>query len=539
MTGILHKNKVPVIIACIQWFLTTIFQVDRLFFVYDSENSLFLLVKALYFILLLIFWIFIFDVYDKIKTHDKKYKRGLFIFCVYFAIIMLLLVALWPGTWSLDDSLDLIAEQSYDWTAWQHILTGIYQQVLLQILPFPGGIILLQNAGIALCVAFVITKLEYSFAIPAIGNRYIDIFIKLLPFLTPPVLMYQFSGYRMGPYVYIELAMLVAWLCAIKDQQQWSWQYVFLFSALCAVTAVWRTESLFYIPFICVSMFFTKNELLPKLKKVICILLILCIYLGINHVQTEKLGNNSYKLVSILNPCVELIRVADQETDKAILDDLAVTLNMDVIYANPDVSGTWLYSYIIKPEHTDKDYHKCLTAFVKLCLKYPQIVIQERTALFIQASGITGKSVTNREWTYNFYDSDNEFQPAKLVKEAGWIADQPVFPVMRKRLINLLNMRIGNRVSVLYRIVWNVVIPIIVLLFVWCILLKKKQWWFLIVATAVLVRVPVVFLTEPSGWLMYWLSFYFIGYVVLVYGLLYYRGNYLRKKGMAASSISS
>lgn len=522
MTEILHKNKVPVFIACIQWFITTVFQVDRLFFDYDSENSLFLLVKALYFALLLIFWIFVFDVYDKIKTHDKKYRRGLFIFGVYFAIIMLLLVALWPGTWSWDDAGDLITEQSYGWTAWQHILTGIYQQVLLQILPFPGGIILLQNAGIALCVAFVITKLEYSFAIPVIGNKYIDTFIKLLPFLTPPVLMYQFSGYRMGPYVYIELALLAAWLCAIKDQQEWSWQYIILFSALCAVTAVWRTESLFYIPFVCVSMFFTKKEVLPKLKKVICILLILCIYFGINHVQTEKLGNNSYKLVSILNPCVELIRVADQETDKAILDDLAVTLNMDVIYENPETTGTALYLDIIKPEHTDEDYHKCLKAFVKLCLKYPQTVIWERTALFIKASGITGESVTNIELTYDFYDSD---------RETGWIADQPVFPVIRKKSINLLNMRIGERVSVLYRIIWNVVIPIIVLLFVWCILLKKKQWWFFIVATAVLVRMPVVYLTEPSGWLMYWLSFYFIGYVVLVYGLLYYRGNYLRRKG--------
>ena len=531
VTEILHKNKVPVFIACIQWFLTTIFQVDRLFFVYDTENSLFLLVKALYFILLLIFWIFVFDVYDKIKIHDKMYKRGLYIFSVYFAIIMLLLLALWPGTWSWDDAWDLIAEQSYDWTAWQHILTGIYQQVLLQILPFPGGIILLQNAGIALCVAYVITKLEYSFAIPMIGNKYIDTIIKLLPFLTPPVLMYQFSGYRMGPYVYIELVMLVAWLCAIKDQQEWSWQYIILFSVLCAVTAVWRTESLFYIPFVCVSMFFTKKEVLPKFKKAICILLVLCIYFGINHVQTAKLGNNSYKLVSILNPCVELIRIADQETDKAILDDIAVTLNMDVIYKHPEISGTGLYPAIIKQEHTDEDYHNCLVAFVKLCIKYPQIVIRERTALFIKASGITGDSITNMEWIYSFYDSDNEIPPSIRVQEAGWITNQPAFPVMRKRLINLLNMRIGGHVFVLYRIVWNVMIPIIVLLFAWCILLKNKQWWFVIVATAVLARAPVVFLTEPSGWFMYWLSFYFIGYVVLVYGLLFYRGKYLRKKG--------
>ena len=32
------KNKIPISIACGQWFLTTLFQIDRLFFQYEVEK---------------------------------------------------------------------------------------------------------------------------------------------------------------------------------------------------------------------------------------------------------------------------------------------------------------------------------------------------------------------------------------------------------------------------------------------------------------------------------------------------------------------
>lgn len=93
--------------------------------------------------------------------------------------------------------------------------------MLLQILPFPGGIIFLQNTIISLCVAFSVVKIEKVFGIPAISNPVLDIVIKLLPFLLPPILMYQFSGYRMGIYVYLELVMLVILIGLNKTKSKW------------------------------------------------------------------------------------------------------------------------------------------------------------------------------------------------------------------------------------------------------------------------------------------------------------------------------
>ena len=72
----LSENKVPLVIAIIQWFVTTILQVDRTFFTYDSETTFFFIIKCLYLLLLMVTWCFVFMVYRKIKAQDANYKRG-------------------------------------------------------------------------------------------------------------------------------------------------------------------------------------------------------------------------------------------------------------------------------------------------------------------------------------------------------------------------------------------------------------------------------------------------------------------------------
>ena len=59
----LRRKKIPVLIASAQWFVTTILQIDRLFFSYDVESGYLLATKALYFCFLVIIWCFGFDAY--------------------------------------------------------------------------------------------------------------------------------------------------------------------------------------------------------------------------------------------------------------------------------------------------------------------------------------------------------------------------------------------------------------------------------------------------------------------------------------------
>ena len=47
LDDIWKKNRIPILIASLQWFFTTVLQIDRLFFVYETESAVFLLIKSL------------------------------------------------------------------------------------------------------------------------------------------------------------------------------------------------------------------------------------------------------------------------------------------------------------------------------------------------------------------------------------------------------------------------------------------------------------------------------------------------------------
>lgn len=516
------ENKLPLIIAVIQWFVTMLFQVDRHFFIYDSETIYFLAVKIVYMAVLFILWCFLFFVYKNFKRNSGIYKRWVSVFIIYFSIMLLMLLFFWPGTWSWDDAGILLGVRRYDsFVPWQHIISGCYQAVLLQLLPFPGGIILIQNAIVSVCVAYTVAKLEDSFNIKIFISPILDIVFKLLPFFLPPVLLYQFSGYRMGIYVYLELAMLVMILCGKRDEVAWSWKQVILFGFLAVLTACWRTESLFYAIMMPLFLAGLDRKIVSIKKCIFCIMMIIVGFLGVNKVQNIALGNSNYKIMSLMGPYAAVVRAADYLEDKEYIDAINRVVNVDTIHENPRTGGEALYwvEHAYRDGYTPDEFKDSLAALVKLSIKYPKAVFVERWNVFIRASGITGATWRISTQSVNLFDQDDGSNYDEAFKENGWL---PVFKQGRKVLINILscNRLNGEQIGLLRRIVWNVVIPIFVLICAWLYLLINRKWYLFGICTSVVIRIPIVFLTEPAGWLMYWLSFYFFGYVYLVYQIL-------------------
>lgn len=528
MKNAVYRNRVPLICAFIQWCVTVLLQVDRAFFIYEYKTKYYLVVKFLYLILLMVTWCFGFHAYRKIKEQNADYQRGLQVFLTYLTIMLGLLLILWPGTWSWDDinTLDGIREYR-SFFEWQNIVTGIYQDVMLQILPFPGGLILLQNVIISLCVAFCVTKLEKAFSIKRLKNRLLDILLKLLPFFLPPVLMYQFSGYRMGLYVYLELTMLVMLICAATDESQWSWSYTALFCFLTVIVSVWRTESFLYIPCAAVLLLFVKKTTLNRKKKCVCVLLSVFGFLAANRLQNDALGDSNYQVASLMRPCTELVRAADWEEDAAELAAIDRVTDLAVIRDNPTANGEELFwnTGCVRntnddpaDDYTEEDYSNFLKAFIKLSLKYPGVVIAERWNVFVAGSGITGKTISNVS-SATLFDEDDPNTAGQRFQASGYLVNMPAFPRLRKIAINLLSGRNadGSENGVLQRLLWNAIIPMLALLFAWVNLLLKKKWYLWLVCSAVVVKIPLIVLTQPASWLMYLLSLYFLGYVYIVY----------------------
>lgn len=532
---IIKYYKAPLLIGFSQWLITMFLQVDRAFFDYDYPTEYYWIVKACYLIALLVIWSFIFFVYKKIKNGDKFYSRLWQVMRVYLFVEMLLLLILWPGTWSWDDLLTLKVISWYsDFDAWQHVLTGIYQAVLLQILPFPGGIIILQSIIIALCVGYFMARIETSYEIVRLKNKYLDILLKIIPFLLPPVLMYQFSGYRMGLYIYLELVTLIMIICGIKDKQEWKWNKIWILSFLVIVISVWRTESFVYIPCIGILICAQDKKVLSKTKKLLFILTVILGFAGLTNYQNYELGNSNYQIISLMRPEAEIVRIADDVEDAKELKALDKVTDLQVIYDNPDLNGEELFwnTGCVRNRNEDpyddfsqNNYKKYLRALIKLSLKYPKVVLEERWNLFLIGSGVTGETFENVDRSADLFEPDNGNVAIDMALASGWRAITPLFRNLRREFIILLG---GHGVEIYRKIVWNAIIPILVLIYAWVKSLVGKKWSLWMLISAVVVRVPIVFITEPSGWIMYLLSFYFLGYVYLVYILWI---NYSKKKG--------
>lgn len=540
---ILYKNKFSILIAFIQWIVVNILQLDKFYFVYDTKTSFFYATKILFLISLIIVWCFIFDVVYRIRIGDKFYRRALFIFLVYGVISGCLVALTWPGVWTNDDLWTLVDISQYStWGAWQHFLTGVYQDVLLQFLPFPGGIILLQNIIISVCVAFSVTKLEETFKLRVVYNKLVDIIVKLIPFCIPPVLMYQLTGYRIGLHMYLEFVMAVILLCALKEKKKWTIRYTSVFCFISTIVTTWRSEAFVYIPAIfIIIIFFIKKDIITIKKKVYIILFILIGFIGINKIQTIALGNTDYKLVSIMRPCVELIRNANQVEDAAELSDINKVLDLNIVKEFPEYNGEQLYWSMgdkgcvrsrnsnSNDDYTKEDYKKFLSAFIKLALKYPDVVISERWNMFITASGINGMETTSLIVATWLFD-DDKLTPAKEYSKdyaENWIAYKPISKELRRTTLYKLGMMSENGVlnSVLYRLVWNAIIPELILLYAWVKSLQKRMWYIFILLTAVFAKLGVIILSEPTGWIAYMLSFFLLGYASLVYSIIYWYKN--------------
>jgi len=523
-----RKNIIPIIIASIQWILTNLVCIDKLFFEYEKINNYWIATKILYLIFLVIAWCFSFHVYHKIKEGDNNYKRGFEIFRIYFVIIFLLLIILWPGTWSLDDIWELEVINTYkSWNTWHHFITGMYHCVLLQILPFPGGMILLQNVIVAICVAFAVTKLESTFEIKRLKIKIIDIFVKIVPFLLPPVLMYQFSGYRMGMYVYIELVALVICICAFYDKNKWSKKYIALFCFVAIITSTWRSESLIYMPIFCILLLGFNEKIITNFSKKICIVIIALGFCIIADYQNFWISDKRYELTSLIAPCVELVRAADYIEDAEEIEIIDKYFDVNMIYNFPTFYSLQLESkdgFIKDP--IDTSFNQLLEAIIKLSLKYPKAVFTERANVFLKSANIIDKSFINGEISATLFDEESYNDPnvaydIALLTE-GKVLGRPFFINLRKNFINFLVMKINDTsfIKVMRFLIWNTAFPILILIYAWIKNILNKKWYLVAIVTAILIKLVVVILTQPADWFMYSLSFYLLGYVYLVYKLL-------------------
>lgn len=518
----LKQYAVPSACAVIQWALWQIAGIGRGFLSYDTARPYVWLQKALFLCLLLSAWCFLFYIIREAKAGNKNVQRGLKVFSIYFLILLILLLILWPGTWYWDDIGVLSSAKDYDVLPWQHVLSSFFQNIFLQLVPTPGGVILVQLMIASVIVSYAVTDFELTFCDgkPIVRLWPVDTLIKLIPFLLPPVIMYQYSGFRMGMYIFYEILVLSFIICISYRGRSVSLQMLTVIALAAAVISTWRSEGFLYAPVVALIIAIQSRDVLSLKKKLYAILLMLAGISVISSFQKVKTGNSDYSVVAILRPLSEVVRAADPYEDGELLETLNKVVGTEVILDNPGVDGEnllWKYDLPIY-EYTDEEYGEFMKAFMELCIRHPKAVAKERIKVFIDTSAIHGRTnPTNVTGAYYLFDPDEQNDNQR--EFISWKAplNRPLSESLRQRLIlwlGCLKEDFSERIA--YRLVWGIIIPIGVIVVLWIYMFIKRKWKMFIAMSAVALRLPVLFLTAPATWTMYYLSFYLIGYLALV-----------------------
>lgn len=509
--------KIPLIIAFIQFTLIMLFKFDKLFFDYSHYNLKILPIKLVLLSFLAISWCFVFNVKRQLKAKNSFYQRAFKIFCVYYSICLILMVLIWPGTWFWDDICTLENIKNYrSLFAWQHILTGLYLDILLNIIPTPGGAIVLQLGIISIIVSYVITKLEFSFNLPKFTHSYLDIIVKCIPFMLPPIILFQYSGYRIGIYMFLELCSIVMLVCSKRENTDWSKTKFYTFVALCILVSTWRSEAALYLPLICILIFFVNKKVLSKVRKLKFIAIFFLGFSIVSFAQKILLGNDNYLIISICNISTELVHHMDRNKFKNELAIFDKFIPIAIIDKNPSMTGTdHFWNENVKTNTTRQDLKEYIMAIIKLSFEYPTVVLHERNRYFWEA--MYGRQLWSIDTT-SVFDTNTKFNTGILYKNSKWIFKLPISTNLRKKFLETIFLK-NQLNSIPAKIMWNNFIPTVFLLIFTTALLVRKQWFYSAVLLIVLSKISIIYMTSPASLFMYFVSYYFLGYSVFMFSV--------------------
>lgn len=452
---------------------------------------------------------------------DLFSRKAAVSFLIHAALLFALFIFIFPGCWAWDDIGVLRDAKDLRFNGWQHFLTSLYMILCLYFIPSPGGATAVQLLLIALFTGWITVKLEELY-FPDI--RFLKKVILRLPFLAPPVLLHDYLFFRSVPCAYLEICLLLHVTEAFRKDLKFS--DTLIPAVLTVILASWRTENIYYAVLFALFVFLSK---VPGKKhftagKLLLVLLTAAAVLGIGKYNNRVVGNNDYSVLASSCPAVRLYRSAsatesEVRRNSAQLEAIGKVLDTDMIEEYPNLDGAGLYweGGFIR-QYTPDEYSGYLKALVQLAVRYPKELLAERMNIFINSLGMNGRQDHYTRHTVLLFRDDSW-----LMEEMGFAelsGQRPAFRDLRERIIlflGCLNPDFSCRES--FRIVWNVLIPIILLLCGVFILLSRKRYPESACAAAVLLKVPILFASAPSSFFMYYLTVYLAAYLLLACGI--------------------
>ena len=381
-------NKQSFLCAFVIWIILNITGIQNMFF--QGKNLILtLIIKVLHLI-------FLYTIIAKIQSLYKhretpKVKNEIIISGIYFLILAILLIMVWPGTWAADD-IQIVTNASYlILTPWQHFFSGMFQILCLQTIPIPSGVVIMQILIASFIVGYCISNIANLYGKNKKQIIILELILGLIT-LAPPLLIYILSGFRMGMYSYLELLLITKILILYKENKEITFIEIFKISLVTIIISCWRTEGIYYPFFILMIYLVLGNRVIRKKTAIIAFFIVMIINVSIIKINNSMIGNNNYSLTATMEPVVALLRHSD-ESDKKEIEAINKIMDVEYIIENPEDTGELCFWEVgvVENEYTKEEYANYFKAYLKLAIKYPDVTFKSMWNIFLRAGSGFGE----------------------------------------------------------------------------------------------------------------------------------------------------
>lgn len=504
--------------AALAWTAVTLWT-DRLIFQYDAGQGRIWVYKAL-------FWALTFGLVHGAVTLVGKLLRGERFArrCVlwalpYFAVNLALLLLIWPGAWGNDDLHVLSMARMLQVTPWYHYLASVYQILVLMLVPLMAGTVFVQILVISGMTGYLMASVmelaeNYCTAHGLNPHRARWTAVLYLPLLLPPLLLSNQEPFRPTWTSWTEMFLLGILAVWMAGRQVLNRRKMCLLVILGALTATWRSESIYYIllmpVFFCLLL---RRKQIGRAAAIVGSILVILLTLLSNRYNNYLMGSSwTYQGIAFARQIVTAVKAADPEKDAALLEKIDPVFDVEACqnYEGP-ISAAYYATVLDSDSVTSEIWSECLKASAQLILRHPIPVLQERWQLFVDTvhytiySGQKSTFITSSE----FYDLPEEElrSTQKDFLENLPLLGKPFNNQLRRQVMNvLMDWKVqSNR---LVSLTWNM-IPFFVLLAAMQIVFAVwRKWWLFWINAAGILHIAVVFVSAPTSYFMYYLAPY-------------------------------
>lgn len=460
---------------------------------------------------------------SRLRARDSFYWSWLKISGIYFGIMGVFFLLIYPGHWVGDEFDVLAGVRNYSIYAWQNYITNIFYTYSLYLVPSGVGIVLVQLTLLSFIIGYVVSLSKMLFKKTNIH------YLLLIPFLFFPVILNNFYPLRLTLFSYLLLLVFAQLIFLHKKilTPKHPRILLLLVSVVLAVICFWRSEGFIY--FLLLPLFAYELGLLRRIvwrkpsSYAMCAIVIG--FFGLAFSITKATTSDLYQVTATLNPLSTMVlgNLQGKDTSKD-LDAINRVVDLSIVKkyaAYSEIPSFWHGA-------VRSDYKNHLDGYnshiYNIFLNNPASFLDNRVRVFLITNSFGGWPSLGLSQFYNldpsivkkvqvFYDTNLLSKPINL--------DTKLTTTKHLLLVNDQYLP-----GVLAKIAWSIIPTSLILLILVGVGVSKRRLFTSYITALLLIHGLIIFLTAPASYFMYYFPIYLVGnYIIALFTVQYIDRN--------------